>query len=239
MSRELISPEGLRLDGRRAKEVRRVACELGLFSKVDGSAFYEQGNTKVSVSVFGPREAQRRADAAHDRAVVTVEYAVAAFSTSERKAVSKNDRRSAEAALLIRQTFEQAVLTSLFPRSEIAVFVSVLQADGGELAAAINATTLAMVNAGIPMRAFVCACSGGFADGAAVLDVNYLEKSMGCAEMVVACDPQEDSLYMAQMTSKLPLANFEEVTALAREGCVQIHKVLRQRVMEYSLSRKG
>lgn len=235
-SRELVSPEGLRLDGRRAREVRRVACRLGVFPAADGSAFVEMGNTRVVATVYGPREAApRQMQSDRERASVSVDYAVAPFSTSERRRVGRGDRRSAEAALVLRQTFERCVLTALYPRSHIAVHVQVLQADGGELAAAVNATTLALIGAGIPMRSFATACSGGFADGTAVLDVNYVERSSGCAEMVLVCDPADDLVYATQMVSKMPLAHFEEVAVLAREGCRQVHAVLRRSVMEHSM----
>ncbi len=53
---EFVSAAGLRVDGRRPKEVRRMRSRLGLFSRVDGSAYFEQGNTKVIAVVYGPRE---------------------------------------------------------------------------------------------------------------------------------------------------------------------------------------
>jgi len=53
---EFITPEGLRTDGRRPKELRNIRCKLGLFSRADGSAYFEQGNTKALATVYGPRE---------------------------------------------------------------------------------------------------------------------------------------------------------------------------------------
>ena len=44
---EYISPEGLRLDGRRPKELRQLSCQFGILAKADGSATFEMGNTKV------------------------------------------------------------------------------------------------------------------------------------------------------------------------------------------------
>jgi polyribonucleotide nucleotidyltransferase len=55
--REYITPEGLRLDGRKPDELRKIRCKLGILSsRADGSAYYEQGNTKVIATVYGPRE---------------------------------------------------------------------------------------------------------------------------------------------------------------------------------------
>jgi exosome complex component RRP41 len=57
MSRlELVSPEGLRVDGRRPGELRNFNCSLGLFSQADGSAMVEIGNTKCIAAVYGPKE---------------------------------------------------------------------------------------------------------------------------------------------------------------------------------------
>lgn len=56
---EFLSAAGLRVDGRRPREVRRVRARLGLFAGVDGSAYYEQGNCKVVAVVHGPREVRR------------------------------------------------------------------------------------------------------------------------------------------------------------------------------------
>ena len=53
---EFLSDQGFRLDGRRAHELRRVQCKLGVFDQADGSAYIEQGNTKVLATVYGPHE---------------------------------------------------------------------------------------------------------------------------------------------------------------------------------------
>lgn len=56
--KNLVSDQGLRLDGRRAGELRRIQCKLGVFSQPDGSAYLEQGNTKVLAAVYGPHQVQ-------------------------------------------------------------------------------------------------------------------------------------------------------------------------------------
>lgn len=53
---ELLSSQGLRLDGRRPNELRRIRCKLGVFTQPDGSAYIEQGNTKVLAAVYGPHQ---------------------------------------------------------------------------------------------------------------------------------------------------------------------------------------
>ncbi|KPI94440.1 Exosome complex component RRP41 [Papilio xuthus] len=53
---DLLSSQGLRLDGRRPNELRRIRCKLGVFTQPDGSAYLEQGNTKVLAAVYGPHQ---------------------------------------------------------------------------------------------------------------------------------------------------------------------------------------
>jgi len=234
MSRELISPEGLRQDGRRAKEVRNIECKLGLLTRVDGSALFQIGNTKIIASVYGPREASNRSKSYHDKAYLSCEYAMASFSTTQRKKSSKVDRRSKEIALLIKQTFESCILTQLFPRSQISIFIQVLQSDGGAISAAINATSLALINAGIPMKEFICASTAGFIDSTSIADLNYVERSSGSPELMVAIYPLSGNVATVQLDSKIPLANLSEVLKMATDGAKFIYEHLKESVKEYS-----
>jgi ribonuclease PH len=80
-------------------------------------------------------------------------------------------RRIQEFSLALRQTFEEAVQTQLSPRSQIDISVLVLEQDGGVLQTAINAVTLALVDAGIPMNDYICATSAGLVDNKAILGI--------------------------------------------------------------------
>jgi hypothetical protein len=53
---ELLSDQGFRIDGRKPKELRQIRCKIGVFGQADGSAYLEQGNTKVLAAVYGPHE---------------------------------------------------------------------------------------------------------------------------------------------------------------------------------------
>lgn len=53
---ELLSDAGFRADGRRPEELRKVRARLGVLARADGSAYLEQGNTKVLAAVYGPHE---------------------------------------------------------------------------------------------------------------------------------------------------------------------------------------
>ncbi|ORX52844.1 ribosomal protein S5 domain 2-like protein [Hesseltinella vesiculosa] len=241
MSRqELLTPEGLRVDGRRAQELRRIVAKTSVFSQSDGSAYLEQGNTKCLVAVYGPREARHRQQAMADRAIINVEFIVAPFSTTERKKRSKNDKQSLESATFIRQTFEPVILLSQFPRSQIDVYIQVFQHDGGVLAACINATTMALVDAGIPMLDFVCACSAGAIEKVPVVDLNHLEESADTPELTLAMLPRSNKVNLLELQSRLHIDELQDVMDMAKDGCIKVHDTLDQvvrRNMEHFIER--
>jgi len=231
---EFVSPEGLRMDGRRPGELRRIVAKLGVQSKADGSAFFQQGNTQVVATIYGPREPCEKSRASQDRAIINCEYSVAGFASGERKS-KKTDKRTIELGMLIRQTFESVVITNLFPHSQIDIFIQVLQSDGGAVAAAINATTLAMIDAGLPMRDFVAACSACFISGTPLLDPNYVETTTLAPELLVAIEPKSQLVVSMEMEGKLPLEMYERVAKLAIDGCNLIYRVLTSEVREYTV----
>ena len=66
---ELMSDQGFRIDGRKAHELRQIRCKLGVFSQADGSAYLEQGNTKILATVYGPHEVSTQLSLCCDKAV--------------------------------------------------------------------------------------------------------------------------------------------------------------------------
>jgi exosome complex component RRP41 len=197
----------------------------------------------VLVSVHGPHEVSRRAKAGaqHDRAVLTCDYVAMPYATGEHKPQSASDRAAAEMAASIRRVFEPVVQTQLYPRSQIDVSICLLQSDGGVRSAAINATTLALIDAGVAMEDFVCACSAGSVHGALLLDLNAQEDGAG-AEFAVAYLPRAERVSFVQLEAKVPLSSMEETLNFALEGCRQVYQVLRDAVllrMEQTLDSRG
>ncbi|ELU00980.1 hypothetical protein CAPTEDRAFT_140943 [Capitella teleta] len=123
---ELLSDQGFRVDGRKPNELRRIQCRMGVFSQADGSAYIEQGNTKVLAAVYGPHEVRgSKSKAIHDQALINCQYSMAVFSTGERRRRPRGDKKSVEMTLHLKQTFEAAILTHLYPRSQIDIFIEV------------------------------------------------------------------------------------------------------------------
>ena len=231
---EWVSPEGLRTDGRRAREVRALGAKLGVLAGADGSAVYEMGNTRALAAVRGPREPARRSDAHPDRGTVRVAYAVAPFAAGERRRRrARGDRATTELALAVRRTLEEAVMLELLPRSVIDVTVEVLGADGGARCCAINAAALALADAGVPLRDSLACCSAVVLDGTALTDANYQEETGGGPLLHVATLPRLDKVVLVQhVEAKVGLDAFEQAFELARKGAAAVSEHMRGALLE-------
>ncbi|KAI9635570.1 ribosomal protein S5 domain 2-type protein [Dioszegia hungarica] len=231
---EILNDGGLRHDARRPYELRSMSFHLSPHPTADGSATVTQGLTTVSVSVFGPREPRQRSSSSHDRAVIAVEVGVAPWAGTGAQRRARGDKRLAEVGASIRQTFEPVVMTHLYPRSELFINVQVVSADGGILPTAINATTLALVDAGIAMLDYISSVSIGLHLTQPLLDLSAPEE-MDLPVLVVASLPNSGKITLAQMETRLHVDRFEEMLVLGVEAC----KVLKTEMEEYVKERTG
>ncbi|GAB0098101.1 exosome complex component RRP41 [Sergentomyia squamirostris] len=230
---ELVTDQGLRLDGRRSNELRRIRCKLGVFSQPDGSAYLEQGNTKVLAAVYGPHQASSR-KVNVEKGVINCQYSMATFSTGERKRRPHGDRKSLEMTTHIQQALSAAIKLELYPRSQIDVYIEVLQADGGNYCAAINSATLALIDAGICLKEYMCACTASLANGKVpIMDVSHIEEVSGGATLTIASLPSTEKIAFMEMSQRFHVDDLPRVLEHALEGCKQVKRVLDEAVREH------
>ncbi|KAF9223574.1 hypothetical protein BS17DRAFT_795729 [Gyrodon lividus] len=219
---EILNDDGFRSDGRKQYELREINIDFSLQGPADASVTFHHGLTQVLVSVLGPREAKTRSQAIHDRANINVEVNVAAFSTGERRKRSRGDKRLLELASTIKSTFEPVVQTHLYPRSQIDIFIQVIQQDGGLLPACLNGTTLVLAAAGIALFDFVCAVTGGVHSTSSLLDLNTLEEN-DVPHITVAVMPRTGRVTLVTTETRLHVDRFEEIFRLAIDACNILH----------------
>ncbi|MGB9959557.1 MAG: exosome complex exonuclease Rrp41 [Candidatus Bathyarchaeales archaeon] len=234
---KLIDKKGLRLDGRKPDELRPIKIEVGVLSNADGSAYIEQGKNKILAAVYGPKEVHPKHMALPDRMVLRCRYHMAPFSVQERKSPAPS-RREIELSKVIREAVEPAIFMEYYPRTAIDVFVEVLQADGSTRCASITAASLALADAGIPMRDLVAACSAGKVDDAIVLDLMDTEDKVGSADVPVAFMPNLGVITLLQMDGILTPEEFEKAVNLAIEGCKKIYALQKEALRAKYLSVK-
>ena len=218
----LIDENGIRIDNRRLDELRPTKIEVGTLANANGSVYFEQGKCRILAAVYGPHEAHPRHLALPDRAILRCRYHMAPFSVTERKNPAPS-RREIELSKVIREALEPLVMCELFPRTMIDVFIEILQADGGTRCAGLTAASLALADAGIPLRGLVSACAAGKVDGRIVLDLNDAEDKEGEADVPVAYIPQLNVFSLLQMDGLMTVDEYKSALSLALEGCRKLY----------------
>jgi len=224
---KLIDENGRRIDGRKKYELRPIHMEVGVLKNADGSAYVEWGKNRILAAVYGPREIHPKHLQRPDRAILRVRYNMAPFSVEERKKPGP-DRRSVEISKVVRGALEPALLLEMFPRTSIDIFIEVLQADAGTRVAGIAAASLALADAGIPMRDLVAACAAGKIDGEIVLDLNKDEDNYGQSDIPVAIMPLKNDITLLQMDGYLTKEEFVEAVRLAIKGAKAVYQKQRE-----------
>ncbi|KAN0059802.1 Exosome non-catalytic core component [Thecaphora frezii] len=142
-----------------------------------------------------------------------------------------DDRRLVEFAASIKATFEPIIQTPLYPRSQIDIFIHVLQQDGGILPTSINASTLALIDAGISLSDFVVSLSCGLHSTSPLLDLNQAEES-DLPHLTVAVLPRSSKVTLASLETRLHVTRFQDVFQLAVKACSVLHKEMEDAVRE-------
>ncbi len=227
---ELIKKDGTRTDGRKPDEVRPLSITAGVLHRADGSAYLEWGNNKVMAAVYGPREFNPRRFQQPDKAVVRCKYNMAAFSTSDRKRPGP-DRRSQEIGKVIADAFENVILTEKYPRGVIDINMEILQADAGTRCAALVAATVALADAGIPMKGLVAAVAAGKVNGQVCVDLNGPEDNFGEADLPIAINSTTGEVVLLQMDGHLSAEEFDQAMDYAVKACDQVFAAQREALL--------
>ena len=221
---KLIDENGIRIDGRKADEMRPLKIEAGVLKRADGSAYLEWGKNKVMAAVYGPRECHPRHMQNPARAIVQCKYNMMSFSVSDRKRPGP-DRRSIEISKIISEALENVVFTENFPRTSIDVYIEVLQANAGTRVAGLTAAAVALADAGIPMKDLVPAVAVGKADGHVILDLNKEEDNFGTADLPIAMIPRTGEVVLMQMDGHMTMEEVEVALGYAKKACEEIYEI--------------
>lgn len=230
----------LRLDGRRWNELRRIHAQISTQAAADGSSYLEMGNTKVLCTVTGPAEGIQRGQRGgkDNEARVEVEIGFAGFSGIERRK-RKQDKRTSEMQHTLSTAYSTLLLTHLYPHSTITINFHILSQDGSLLAACINASTLALIDAGIPMTDYLTACTAASSATSSdsdntdpLLDLNNLEEQE-LPFLTVGTVGNEGKVSVLMCESRVRAERLEGMLAVGIEGCKSVREILDGVVKSY------
>lgn len=149
-------------------------------------------------------------------------------------------RRTTEMQTVIAQAFASNLFTHLYPHSTIHVNLHVLSQDGSLLATCLNAATLALIDAGIPMTDYISACTAGSTasysanDESAdpLLDLNGLEEQE-LPFLTVGTLGATEQVSVLIMETRVQIQRVESMLAVGVDGCKQIKRLLDQIVKNH------
>lgn len=213
----------MRADGRANEELRELVIKAGILKNAEGSAYVKMGNTVAVAGVYGPRELFPKFLQDANKAHLKCRYNMAPFSTKDRKRPGQ-DRRSQEISKVVSDALESAIFTKEFPKVGIDIYIEILQGDAGTRCAGINAASVALADAGIPMRGLISAVAAGKVDGDYMLDLTYNEEEKTKADVPVAYMPSMKKITLLQMDGDLSAEDVKNVINLAIKGCEKVHE---------------
>ena len=212
--------------GRGAAQQRKVFLRRGVISQAKGSAYLEQGGTKLLAAVYGPREVAHRRQFSM-RGQLTAELKFAPFSCYGARRGHQMDREEEELGLVVGEALSSTVCLHSYPKACIEVFLTVLQDDGGVLAAALTASGLALADAGIQMYDLVVGGAVSVGAGGVLLadperEEGYTPGGGVEGEVTVGCLPSLDQVVACVAEGRLDPDTLAAALAAATEQCREL-----------------
>jgi exosome complex component RRP41 len=224
-----------RPDGRKNNEMRKIEAKVGIIPNADGSAMFSIGDTTAIVAVYGPRKMHPQHQQDPEKGVLRCTYNMDSFSVSERIRPGPS-RRSIEISKIIEWALSPVLMLKKYPGSVVDVHINIIQADAGTRCAGINAASMALAHAGIPMRDLVSSIAVGKMDKTIVLDLNKYEDSEfkegeGSTDIPISMTGKGELTHI-QLDGKIDKKQLKEGIKLAKEACEKIHEIQKQALKE-------
>ncbi len=230
LMRERILREGVRIDGRGTRDIRPIACELRPFPRVHGISVFTRGETQALVSTtLGSADDQQTIDALTERyrKAFLLHYNFPPFSVGEARMLRGPGRREVGHGHLAERAL-QVVLPSIeeFPYT-VRLVAEILESNGSSSMATVCGGSLALMDAGVPIRAPVAGIAMGLIEEgqevAVLSDILGDEDHLGDMDFKVA--GTQAGITALQMDIKIRSVDWkvlEQALEQAREGRLHI-----------------
>jgi len=220
---KLLAQAGFpRPDGRKKEELRACHFRTSAVPNAAGSAYVEQGRTKIVAAVYGPRQAGEKAQAAA-QGVLAVDLQFAPFC-SKTASKDESERRSVLYNSVLQGALESVILLERYAKTMIDVHIMVLEDDGSALTVALTAASLALADATVDMRDLAAGASVYLRhDGTSplvLLDCDGEEEQNmpeGSAVLHLGLCPSRGTLCLIHSAGPLQPGMFEKMVLLAKD----------------------
>jgi polyribonucleotide nucleotidyltransferase len=162
--RRMIAESGKRVDGRRMRDLRPVTCEVGILPRTHGSALFTRGQTQsLAVTTLGTAIDEQRVDDLEGETSKSymLHYNFPPFSVGEIKPIRGPARREIGHGALAERSIQPVIPASEpFPYT-IRVVSDILESNGSSSMATVCAGSLALMDAGVPIKGQVAGIAMG------------------------------------------------------------------------------
>ena len=224
--RHTISVDKIRPDGRQLDEVRPITCEVGLLARTHGSSLFTRGQTQIlnCLALAPLREAQILDGLGAEEVKRYIHhYNFPPYSVGETKPLRSPGRREIGHGALAERALKPVIPSEdEFPYA-IRLVSEVLESNGSSSMGSVCASTLSLMDAGVPIKAPVAGVAMGLVkDGdyfTILTDIQGLEDALGDMDFKVAGTAK--GITAMQMDIKIDGINkaiFEQALAQAKRG---------------------
>jgi exosome complex component RRP41 len=232
-----------RLDGRKMNETRPIEAKAGVIKKADGSAYFKIGKTWAYAAVYGPKELHPRFLQNPNTGIIRFSYIMMPFSGMGERIRPGPNRRAKEISMVSQKAITPVVNLEDYPNTVVDIVVELPQADAGSRCAGICAASIALADAGIPMKDMVASVAAGVVDNTVCLDLSYAEEaypqfakekvdSEHVSDIPISCIPSTGEITHIQMDGIMKKEQMAEAIKLATEKCKEIAEIQRQAVKD-------
>ena len=216
-----------RVDGRKFDELRPMEAKAGVIPNADGSAMLKIGKTTAYAAVYGPRELFPRFKQDPEKGIVRCHYGMMPFSGSGERIRPGNSRRSQEIAMVMEKSLNPMIDLSAFPNAVVDIFVDLPQTDAGTRCAAISAASIALADAGIPMKDMISSVAVGEVDGTVVADLCYDEEAYDAivSDVPVAMTNNTKEITLLQMDGEISKEDLMKSLEMAKVATDKIYEL--------------
>jgi len=236
---DLATLEKQRPDGRDTTQMRPLFLRTGAVSQAKGSAYIEMNHTKAICAVYGPREVMRREDFSL-KGQLTCELRFSTFASKYRSG-HQQDAQERDLSVQMLEALEPAVRLHLYPKSQINVYLTVLQHDGSALSAAVLCASLALASAGIEMYDLVIATSVAMIDHVTLADPTAQEEEAvlaaasdrKCGTLTVALLPSMTQISAISADGGVEFDTLNQAVQQCTDNCQRLYPVLQQTLVKH------
>ena len=215
-----------RPDGRKFDEIREMEAKVGIIKRAAGSAMFRTGKTIAIAAVYGPRELFPAFLQNPKKGRLKCVYDLLSFSVTERKRPGPS-RRSTEISMVTENSLEPVLDLTKFGYTGLDVYIYITQADAGTRVAGINAASLALADAGIPMKDLISSIAVGKVGDKVVVDLDKDEEDFheGATDMPMAMSTRSGEVTLLQMDGDMSPAEIKKALEMGKKACEDVKKV--------------